>query len=64
MLLEGKPFSYLLAAEGDLTSTVTDIEEGMRVFGLDFASDAERTAARGGYGTAGFIAARRSTTIH
>jgi hypothetical protein len=64
MLLEGKPLSDLLAAEEDLTSTVANIEEGIRVLGLDFASDAKSTAARGGYGTAGFITARRSTTSY
>jgi hypothetical protein len=64
MLLEGKPFSDLLAAEGDLTGTVANIEEGIRVFGLDFASDAESTAARRGYGAASFITARQSTTIY
>jgi hypothetical protein len=28
MLLEGKPFPNLLAAEGDLASTVVNVEEG------------------------------------
>jgi hypothetical protein len=63
MLLKGKPFSDLLAAEGDLTGTIANIEDGRWVFGLDFASDAERTAARGRYGTAGFVTERQSAII-
>jgi len=61
-LLEGEPFTDLLAAEGDLTGTIANVEDGRWVFGLDFASDAERTAARGRYGTTGLVTARQSVT--
>jgi hypothetical protein len=63
MLLEGKPFSDLLAPEGNLAGTVANIEDGRWVFGLDFASNAECPTARGGYGTTGFVTARQSAAI-
>jgi len=64
MLLEGKPFSNLFAAEGDLTSTVANVEEGRWMFGLDFTSDAERTATGGRDGTASFVTADQSVTSY
>jgi hypothetical protein len=63
MLLEGEPFSNLLAAEGNLTSTVVNVEEGRWMFGLDFASDTGRTAAKGRDGTASFVT-NPSATSH
>jgi len=64
MLLEGEPFSNLLAGEGNLTSTAVNVEEGRWMFGLDFASDTERTAARGRDGTASFVTVNPSVTSH
>jgi hypothetical protein len=60
LLLEGKPISDLLAAEGDLTSTIADIEDRRRVLGMNFASDGECTTTRGRDGTTGFVTRRQS----
>jgi hypothetical protein len=46
-LLEGKPFTDLLAVEGGLMGMVANVKDGRWMFGLDFMSDAEGTAARG-----------------
>ena len=54
-LLESKPVSDLLPAEGDLTGTVANIKDRRSMFGLDFTCDGKRTATRGRNGTASFI---------
>jgi hypothetical protein len=64
MLLEGEPFSNLLAAEGNLTRTVVNVEDGRWMLGLDFASDTEGTATRGRDGTASFVTIKQSVTSH
>jgi len=57
LLLESKPVSDLSPAEGDLTSTVTNIKDRRSMFGSDFTCDAKRTTARGGNGPASFVTA-------
>ena len=47
VLLEGKPFTDLLAAEGGLMGIVANVEDGRWMFGLDFMSDTKGTMARG-----------------
>jgi hypothetical protein len=63
-LLEGKPISDLLAAEGNLTSTVADVEDRRWVFGVDFASNSKRTATRGGDRATGFVTAKQSGAVN
>jgi len=62
LLLEGKPVSDLLAAEGDLTSTVTDVQNRGWVLGLDFTGDAKSTATRSRNRAAGFVTKKWSVS--
>ena len=55
-LLESKPVSELLPAEGDLTGAmVANIKDRRSMFGLDFTCDSKHTATRGRNGTARFV---------
>ena len=46
-MFKGKPVSNLLAAEGNLTSTVANVEERMWMFGVNLPHNTKCTTARG-----------------
>ena len=51
-----EPLGDLVAAEGELARAVSEVEDGERVFGGDFAGNGEGAETGSGDGTTGFVA--------